>query len=75
MQSSTIVCALHVSDKTVELLVMRDDPAWRWEVWFTGQRLDVGEAETRVAAQWACVRASYQACRTNSAGFHRLSLE
>ena len=49
----TIACALRVGEKTVELVVLRDDPAWRWEVWFAGQKLDVGAATTRLAGQLA----------------------
>ena len=53
----TIACALQVSDKTVELVVLRDGPAWRWRMCFCGQTLDAGTATTRVAAQFAAQNA------------------
>lgn len=52
-----MVCNLQLRGKTVELLVLRNDPAWRWEVWFGGQELHSGAAETRIAARVAAQRA------------------
>jgi len=50
----SIACLQQVADKTVELSVRRDDPAWRWEVRFTGgQTLDSGASTTKIAGQMA----------------------
>lgn len=47
-----IACTIHLSTTIVELVVLRDDPSWRWEVRFArGQTLAAGTAETKVAAQ------------------------
>lgn len=56
MHSSALAtaCALQVGPRTVELLVLRDAPAWRWEMRFAGGPiLDAGEARSRIAAKAA----------------------
>lgn len=54
MNPSTLTIAtLDLNGKTVELLVMHNDPTWYWEVRSVGQKVDVGAAETRIAAQVA----------------------
>lgn len=53
-----MACAVQVGPRKVELLVLRDDPAWRWEMRFAGGPvLDAGEAATRIAAKVAAQHA------------------
>lgn len=52
LSALTIACALQVGGKTIELVVQRDDAAWRWEMRFADDEiLDRGTATTRLAAQ------------------------
>lgn len=68
-----IACAHRVGAKTIELLVLRDAPAWRWEMRFAGgETLDAGAARTRFAAQVAVERAFEQ--RLKRAGLYRPGL-
>lgn len=51
-------CVLSLGADSVELRVLRDDPAWLWEVRFvSGKILDSGAAATRVAAKMAAQNA------------------
>lgn len=50
---TSVTCLQQVADKTVELSVRRDDPAWYWEIRSGGQTLDAGGATTRIAGQMA----------------------
>lgn len=63
-------CVLSIGSDSVEMHVLRDEPVWRWEIRFVhGQRLDKGEAATRIAAK-AAAEAALE-LRLTRAGFYK----
>lgn len=70
MHPLATACALHVGPRTIELHVLHENPAWRWEVRFAGgETLDAGEATTRFAAKVAAQNAFE--FRAKRAGLHQ----
>lgn len=73
MDSSNLetACAIQVGARTVELHVLHDAHAWRWEMRFAGgQTLDAGAAATRFSAKIA-VQSAFE-LRLRKAGIYKL---